>query len=162
MDKKIIYDFIVKDKKGNDVSLSTYKGKVILIVNTASKCGFTPQFEGLEKLWKDFGDKDLQVIGFPCNQFANQELGTDDQIQEFCSLNYGVTFPIMKKIKVNGSEADPLYKWLKSEKGGFLTSAIKWNFTKFLINKEGEVVGRFGPTTSPASIEKYIVKELNR
>ena len=118
MDKKTIYDFIVKDKKGNDVSLSTYKGKVILVVNTASKCGFTPQFEGLEKLWKDFGDKGLQVIGFPCNQFANQESGTDDQIQEFCSLNYGVTFPIMKKIKVNGSDADPTKKvrlWADSD-----------------------------------------------
>ena len=156
MDKKTIYDFIVKDKKGNDVSLSTYKGKVILIVNTASKCGFTPQFEGLEKLWKDFGDKGLQVIGFPCNQFANQESGTDDQIQEFCSLNYGVTFPIMKKIKVNGSEADPIFQYLKSQAGGFITNAIKWNFTKFLISRDGTEIRRYAPITKPSKIAKDI------
>uniref|UniRef100_A0AB33JJD7 Glutathione peroxidase n=2 Tax=unclassified Prevotella TaxID=2638335 RepID=A0AB33JJD7_9BACT len=162
MDKKTIYDYSVKDKKGNDVSLSQYKGKVILVVNTASKCGLTPQFEGLETLWKELKDSGLQIIGFPCNQFANQDSGSDDQIQEFCSLNYGVTFPIMKKIKVNGEDADPLYKWLKSQKRGFLTSAIKWNFTKFLINKHGEVVSRFSPTTPPAKLRRYIVNELNK
>lgn len=161
MEQKTIYDFIVKDKKGNDFDLSQYQGKVILVVNTASKCGLTPQFEGLEKLWKKYKDRGLQVIGFPCNQFNNQDSGTDEEIQAFCSLNYGVTFPIMKKIKVNGEEADPLFKWLKNEKKGLLRSAIKWNFTKFLINKEGKPVRRFSPITKPASLEKYIEEQLN-
>jgi len=123
----------------------------VLIVNIATKCGFTPQLTGLEELWNTYEDKGLVILGFPCNQFANQNPGSDDQTQEFCSLNYGVTFPIMKKINVNGNDADPLYKWLKSKKGGILWSAIKWNFTKFLINKNGEVVHRFAPTASPSS-----------
>lgn len=160
MEKNTIYDFVVKDKKGNDHRLDQYKGKVIVVVNTASKCGLTPQFEGLEKLWKKYKDKGLQIIGFPCNQFANQDSGSDEEIQQFCSLNYGVTFPIMKKIEVNGEGADPLYKWLKGKKSGILGSAIKWNFTKFLINKNGEVVRRFSPITKPQSLEKYIEKEL--
>ena len=155
-----LYDFTVKNKKGESVSLAEYKGKVVLIVNIATKCGFTPQLTGLEELWNTYEDKGLVILGFPCNQFANQNPGSDDQTQEFCSLNYGVTFPIMKKINVNGNDADPLYKWLKSKKGGILWSAIKWNFTKFLINKNGEVVHRFAPTASPSSIEKYIVNEL--
>lgn len=160
MEQKTIYDFSVKNKKGEDVSLAQYEGKVVLVVNTASKCGFTPQFEGLEELWKKYKDQGLVILGFPCNQFANQDPGSDEQIQEFCSLNYGVTFPIMKKIDVNGDNADPLFKWLKSQKKGLLGSKIKWNFTKFLVNKNGEVVKRFSPTTVPSKIEKYIVNEL--
>ena len=160
MEAKNLYDFTVKNKKGESVSLAEYKGKVVLIVNIATKCGFTPQLTGLEELWNTYQDKGLVILGFPCNQFANQNPGSDNQTQEFCSLNYGVTFPIMKKINVNGNDADPLYKWLKSKKGGILWSAIKWNFTKFLINKNGEVVHRFAPTASPSSLEKYIVKEL--
>mgnify|MGYP003599280581 FL=1 len=160
MEAKNLYDFTVKNKKGESVSLAEYKGKVVLIVNIATKCGFTPQLTGLEELWNTYEDKGLVILGFPCNQFANQNPGSDDQTQEFCSLNYGVTFPIMKKINVNGNDADPLYKWLKSKKGGILWSAIKWNFTKFLINKNGEVVHRFAPTASPSRLEKYIVNEL--
>ena len=160
MGAKNLYDFTVKNKKGESISLAEYKGKVVLIVNIATKCGFTPQLTGLEELWNTYQDKGLVILGFPCNQFANQNPGSDDQTQEFCSLNYGVTFPIMKKINVNGNDADPLYKWLKSKKGGILWSAIKWNFTKFLINKNGEVVHRFAPTAPPSSIEKYIVNEL--
>ena len=160
MEAKNLYDFTVKNKKGESVSLAEYKGKVVLIVNIATKCGFTPQLTGLEELWNTYEDKGLVILGFPCNQFANQNPGSDDQTQEFCSLNYGVTFPIMKKINVNGNDADPLYKWLKSKKGGILWSAIKWNFTKFLINKNGEVVHRFSPTASPSRLEKYIVNEL--
>lgn len=160
MEAKNLYDFTVKNKKGESVSLAEYKGKVVLIVNIATKCGFTPQLTGFEELWNTYEDKGLVILGFPCNQFANQNPGSDDQTQEFCSLNYGVTFPIMKKINVNGNDADPLYKWLKSKKGGILWSDIKWNFTKFLINKNGEVVHRFAPTASPSSIEKYIVNEL--
>lgn len=160
MEAKNLYDFTVKNKNGESVSLAEYKGKVVLIVNIATKCGFTPQLTGLEELWNTYEDKGLVILGFPCNQFANQNPGSDDQTQEFCSLNYGVTFPIMKKINVNGNDADPLYKWLKSKKGGILWSAIKWNFTKFLINKNGEVVHRFAPTAPPSSIEKYIVNEL--
>ena len=160
MEAKNLYDFTVKNKKGESISLAEYKGKVVLIVNIATKCGFTPQLTGLEELWNTYQDKGLVILGFPCNQFANQNPGSDDQTQEFCSLNYGVTFPIMKKINVNGNDADPLYKWLKSKKGGILWSAIKWNFTKFLINKNGEVVHRFAPTASPSSLEKYIVNEL--
>ena len=160
MEAKNLYDFTVKNKKGESVSLAEYKGKVVLIVNIATKCGFTPQLTGLEELWNTYEDKGLVILGFPCNQFANQNPGSDDQTQEFCSLNYGVTFPIMKKINVNGNDADPLYKWLKSKKGGILWSAIKWNFTKFLINKNGEVVHRSAPTAPPSSIEKYIVNEL--
>ena len=160
MEAKNLYDFTVKNKKGESVSLAEYKGKVVLIVNIATKCGFTPQLKGLEELWNTYQDKGLVILGFPCNQFANQNPGSDNQTQEFCSLNYGVTFPILKKINVNGNDADPLYKWLKSKKGGILWSAIKWNFTKFLINKNGEVVHRFAPTASPLSLEKYIVNEL--
>ena len=156
MEAKNLYDFTVKNKKGESVSLAEYKGKVVLIVNIATKCGFTPQLTGLEELWNTYQDKGLVILGFPCNQFANQNPDSDNQTQEFCSLNYGVTFPIMKKINVNGNDADPLYKWLKSKKGGILWSAIKWNFTKFLINKNGEVVHRFSPTASPSSLEKYI------
>ena len=161
MEQKQIYDFIVKDTKGNDFSLEQYRGKVILVVNTASKCGFTPQFKGLEALWEKYRDQGLVIIGFPCNQFASQEPGSDEDIHQFCEVNYGVTFPIMRKIKVNGPHADPLYTWLKQQKGGILGNAIKWNFTKFLINRDGKVIERFAPTTTAEKMEAQIVKTLS-
>jgi glutathione peroxidase len=144
--------------------LADYKGKVVLVVNTASACGFTPQFAGLETLYKNFkstNPDDFAIIGFPCNQFGKQDPGTDDEIQSFCQINYGVSFPIMKKIDVNGEGADPVYKWLKDEKPGVLgIKAIKWNFEKFLIGRDGKVKGRWASTTKPESIEQYIKEEL--
>ncbi|MCH5226350.1 MAG: glutathione peroxidase [Muribaculaceae bacterium] len=157
-----IYDFTVKDTKGADVSLSKYKGEVLLIVNTATGCGFTPQYEGLEKLYKKYHSQGFEVLDFPCNQFMNQAPGTDEEISNFCTLKYDTTFPRFKKIEVNGDGAAPLYKWLKKEKGGFLGSAIKWNFTKFLVDRKGKVVARYAPTTSPDKIEKDIVKLLGK
>lgn len=132
--------------------LSAHKGKVLLIVNTASKCGFTPQYEGLEKLHQEYGGKGLEILAFPCNQFGNQEPGDADEIKNFCSLNYDVSFPLMGKIDVNGNDADPLWKYLKTEKSGLLGSRIKWNFTKFLVDREGNVVGRFGPAVKPEQL----------
>lgn len=152
-----IYEFSATDIKGEEISLSDFSGKVLLIVNTASKCGFTPQFEGLENLYQELTDDGLIILGFPCNQFANQDPGNDEQIEEFCQLNYGVSFPMFSKIDVNGSKAHPLYKYLKKEARGLLGSqAIKWNFTKFLINREGEVVGRYASADTPESIKKDI------
>lgn len=151
-----IYDFTVKDSKGNDVNLSEYKGKVLLIVNTATGCGLTPQYEGLEKLYKEFHDQGFEILDFPCNQFLNQAPGTDEEIGNFCTLKYDTTFPRFKKIDVNGENAIPLYKWLKEQKGGILGSAIKWNFTKFLVDRDGKVVARFAPTTPPLKLEKEI------
>lgn len=153
-----IYDFTVKDKSGNDVSLKQYEGKVILIVNTASKCGLTPQFEGLEKLYKQYGPENFVILGFPCNQFANQESGTNDEIQSFCQLNYGVTFPIFAKVDVNGKDADPLFQYIKKQSGGLFGSRIKWNFTKFLFNQNGEFIKRFAPIVKPEDIEVEIQK----
>jgi glutathione peroxidase-family protein len=150
--------------------LSDYKGKVVLVVNTASKCGFTPQYEGLEELYKQVNkigteeesDK-FVILGFPCNQFGSQEPGTDDDIQSFCQLNYGVTFPIMGKTDVNGDNADPLFKWLKNEKSGLLgLKMVKWNFEKFLIDKNGNVVQRWASTTKPESLQKTIQEELEK
>lgn len=155
-----IYDFEVNTISGKTVPLSNYKDKVLLIVNTASKCGFTPQFSGLETLYKELHDEGLEVLGFPCNQFLKQDPGSDSEISEFCSLNYGVTFPMFSKIEVNGDNTHPLYKYLKSEAKGMLGSEkIKWNFTKFLVNKEGEVVKRYAPNTEPKDISSDI-KEL--
>lgn len=151
-----IYDFTVMDSKGNEVSLSEYKGKVLLIVNTATGCGFTPQYKGLEELYRKYKDAGLEILDFPCNQFGHQAPGTDADINEFCTLRYDTTFPRFKKIDVNGKNESPLYRWLKSEKGGFLGSRIKWNFTKFLIDREGKVVARYSPTTPPSKIEKSI------
>lgn len=147
-----VHDFTVSTASGDDVSLSDYEGDVLLIVNTASKCGFTPQFEGLETLYKQYKDREFTVIGFPSNQFKNQDPGTNDEIQEFCKLNYGVTFPVMAKIDVNGENADPLYTFLKTEQGGLMGDAIKWNFTKFLVDREGNVVKRYDSTKTPESI----------
>jgi len=156
----MIYDFKALNNKGQEVDFAQYKGKVLLIVNTASKCGFTPQYDGLEALWKKYGDKGLVVIGFPCDQFAHQEPGSDEEIAEFCRLNHGVSFPLMKKIDVNGDEAHPIYKYLKSETRGVLGSAIKWNFTKFLISRDGKKIERFAPVTTPESLEKRIEELL--
>lgn len=155
-----IYDFTVKDSRGKDRSVAEYKGKVLLIVNTATGCGFTPQYKGLEELYRKYRDQGFEVLDFPCNQFGHQAPGTDEEIGQFCSLNYDTTFPRFKKIDVNGKNESPLYKWLKSQKGGFLGSRIKWNFTKFLVDREGRVVKRFSPTTTPAKIEEEIKKLL--
>ena len=154
------YDYTVKDRAGEDVSLSFYKGKVILVVNTATGCGFTPQYEGLQKLYDKHKDKGFEILDFPCNQFANQAPGTIEEIQSFCTLNYGTTFPRFAKIEVNGKNASELYKFLKKQKRSALGSSIKWNFTKFLIDREGNVVKRFAPTDTPESIEKDIVALL--
>ncbi|NVK37234.1 MAG: glutathione peroxidase [Gammaproteobacteria bacterium] len=152
-----VYDFNAVDIQGNERALSDFKGKVLLIVNTASKCGFTPQFEGLEVMYKNLHDKGLEVLGFPCNQFAQQDKGSDSEIAGFCMKNYGVSFPMFSKIDVNGDNAHPLYQYLKKEARGILgTQKIKWNFTKFLINQQGEVVKRFAPTTKPEDITKHV------
>jgi glutathione peroxidase len=156
-----IYDFTAIDIGGHEVPLSEYRGRVLLIVNTASKCGFTPQYEGLEKLHEDYGPQGLAVLGFPCNQFGAQEPGNAEEIANFCSLTYDVTFPVFAKIDVNGSNADPLYAELKKQAPGFLgTEGIKWNFTKFLVGKDGNVVERYAPTTKPEDIAADIEKLL--
>jgi glutathione peroxidase len=157
---KSVFDFTVKDIEGKDVSLDQYKGKFLLIVNVASQCGFTPQYKGLEELFEELKDH-VVVLGFPCNQFGKQEPGNADEIKNFCSLNYDVKFPLFQKIDVNGSNAAPLYEFLKSEKKGLLgTQAIKWNFTKFLVNREGHVVKRYAPTDKPEEIKKDLSKML--
>ena len=156
-----IYDFSVADIHGKPVKLDAYRGKAMLIVNTASKCGFTPQYKGLEALYKKFNDKGLEILGFPCNQFGAQEPGSEDEIAQFCELNYGVTFPLFAKVDVNGRDAAPVYKYLKSEKPGLLGSeAIKWNFTKFLVDREGKVLARYAPNDTPESIAGDIEKAL--
>ena len=156
-----IYGIEVKDIKGNVSTLEPYRGKALLIVNTASKCGFTPQFEGLQKLHDDLGDKGFEVLGFPCNQFLSQDPADNDKISEFCSLNYGVTFPMYAKIEVNGPGTHPLFQYLKSEAKGMLGSEkVKWNFTKFLVNKDGKVLRRYAPTAKPEEIRKDIEELL--
>ena len=156
-----IYDFEAQQMNGTKVPLSQYRGKVLLIVNTASACGFTPQFGGLEDLHKQYADQGLVVLGFPCNQFGSQDPGSNDEIASFCQLNYGVSFPMMAKIEVNGSGAHPLYQWLASEAPGLLGSkAIKWNFTKFLVGKDGAMIKRYAPTDTPASLAKDIEAAL--
>ncbi|OTA98623.1 hypothetical protein M426DRAFT_49456, partial [Hypoxylon sp. CI-4A] len=158
------FDFTVKDKKGAEKPLTDYKGKVVLVVNTASKCGFTPQYAGLEKLYKDVKEKypeDFTILGFPCNQFGGQEPGTDDDIQSFCQVNYGVTFPILGKTDVNGDKAEPVFEWLKAEKPGLLgMKRVKWNFEKFLVGRDGKVRERWASTTKPETLEKTILEEL--
>ena len=156
-----IADFTVTTNRGEELDLGTKKGKVLLVVNTASKCGFTPQYDGLEKLYQQFKDQDFEVLGFPCNQYGAQEPGNADEIAEFCKVNFGVTFPLMQKIDVNGSDASPLFDWMKKEQTGIMgTTAIKWNFTKFLIDREGNVVKRYGSNDTPARIAKDIEKLL--
>ncbi len=156
-----IYDFEAQQITGKSVALSEFKGKVLLIVNTASKCGFTPQFGGLEDLHKKYTEKGLVVLGFPCNQFGSQDPGADGEIAEFCQVNYGVSFPMMGKIDVNGPAAHPLYKWLSSEAPGLLGSkSIKWNFTKFLVGKDGQVIRRYAPTDKPGDLAKDVEAAL--
>ncbi|MDP3796915.1 MAG: glutathione peroxidase [Polaromonas sp.] len=148
-----VYDFEARQINGQDIPLSAFRGKVMLIVNTASQCGFTPQFGGLEELHKTYAGKGLAVLGFPCNQFGAQDPGSDGEISEFCQVNYGVSFPMMSKVDVNGPAAHPLYKWLSAEAPGLLGSkAIKWNFTKFLIGKDGQVIRRYAPLDKPADM----------
>ncbi len=156
-----VYDFEARSIDGKPVALENYRGKVLLIVNTASACGFTPQFAGLEKLHESYGPQGLVVLGFPCNQFGAQDAGSNGEIAEFCQLNYGVTFPMMAKIEVNGAQAHPLYQWLAAEAPGLLGSkSIKWNFTKFLVGKDGRVRKRYAPTDTPASLAKDIEAAL--
>lgn len=156
-----IYDFKALTSKGKELDFKDFEGRVLLIVNTASKCGLTPQFEGLEKLNRQYRDQGLTVIGFPCNQFANQDPGSDSEIEGFCQLNYGVTFQMMKKVDVNGSEAHPVFKYLKEQTRSMLFgSRIKWNFTKFLISRDGETVKRYAPTTKPGKLEADIRQML--
>lgn len=161
MAQSSIYDFTVRDIQGNERSMEAYRDKVLLIVNTASKCGFTPQFEGLQALYKDLNERGLEVLGFPCNQFMNQDPGTDESISQFCSLNYGVDFPMFAKIEVNGDGTHPLYRFLKQEARGLMGSEkVKWNFTKFLVDRNGRVVRRYPPTTKPEAIRKDIEELL--
>ena len=156
-----IYDFEARQIDGKDIALSAFKGQVMLIVNTASQCGFTPQFAGLEELHKAYAGKGLAVLGFPCNQFGSQNPGADGDIAEFCQVNYGVSFPMMGKIDVNGQQAHPLYKWLSAEAPGLLGSkSIKWNFTKFLVGKDGQVIRRYAPLDQPADLAKDIETAL--
>jgi glutathione peroxidase len=156
-----VYDFSCQTPGGTKKSLADYEGKVLLVVNTASKCGFTPQFAGLEEMYEKYKDQGLEILGFPCNQFGKQDPGSNDEIMEFCQLNYGVSFPMFGKIEVNGSDTDPLFKHLKQEAPGALgTQRIKWNFTKFLIDPSGNVVKRYAPTDKPKAIEKGVKKLL--
>ena len=151
--KNSFFDYTVKDATESNYDLSKHKGKVVLVVNVASKCGFTGQYAGLEELYKEFGGKDFLIVGFPCNQFGSQESGTNEEIQQFCSLTYNVTFPVLAKVDVNGDHAAPVYQFLKHEARGILgTERIKWNFTKFLIGKNGQVLKRYAPTTEPKEI----------
>ncbi len=156
-----IYDFKANTISGTEISLNDYKGKTIVVVNTASKCGLTPQYEGLEEMYQKYKDDGLVILGFPCNQFGQQEKGDANEIQEFCQVNYGVSFPMFEKIEVNGKNAHPLFKYLKKElSGGIFGSRIKWNFTKFVIDKNGDPVKRFAPTTKPEKMEAFIQKTL--
>ncbi|HET6430962.1 glutathione peroxidase [Dyella sp.] len=156
-----IQDFSVRDIDGNERSMGEFRGKTLLIVNVASKCGFTPQYQGLEKLWREMRDKGVVVLGFPCDQFGHQEPGDEAQIRDFCSTTYDVSFPMFAKIDVNGPDADPLYQWLKSEgRGIFGSEAIKWNFTKFLVDAQGRVVKRYASTDTPEKIARELAAQL--
>ena len=155
-----IYDFKALDNKGKELDFAQFEGKVLMIVNTASKCGFTPQYDGLEALNKKYKDQGLVIIGFPCDQFAHQEPGTNEEIAEFCRLNHGVTFQLMSKIEVNGKNAHPIYEYLKGAAKGTFGNAIKWTFTKFLISRDGQTVKRYAPTVKPEDMEKDIVELL--
>jgi glutathione peroxidase len=155
-----IYDIEVETLQGEKRKMDAYRGKALLIVNVASKCGFTPQYEGLQKLYDEYADRGFAVLGFPCNQFGAQEPGTEEEIGAFCQKNYGVTFPMHSKIDVNGSDTHPLYRFLRSEKGGILGDVIKWNFTKFLVDPSGEVVGRYGSRKKPEDLRSEIEKIL--
>jgi len=155
-----VYQFSAQTQKDGEKSLSDYKDNVLLIVNTASECGFTPQFQGLQKLYEEYNSRGFEILGFPCNQFGNQDPGTDEEITHFCQSNYGVTFPMFSKIDVKGENAHPLFKYLTNEASGMLSKQIKWNFTKFLIDKNGNVINRYAPQTKPENIEKDIEKAI--
>jgi glutathione peroxidase len=157
-----LQDFSARANDGTDVDLAAYSGQVVLVVNTASQCGFTPQYQGLQELHQAYADQGFSVLGFPCDQFGHQEPGDDAEIAGFCERSFGVTFPLFSKVEVNGDGAHPLYEWLRSEKGGLLGSTIKWNFTKFLVGRHGEVIGRYSPTTKPEKIAADIEKALAR
>ena len=155
-----VYDFQVKDAHGNEKSLSEYQGKVVLIVNTASKCGLTPQYKELQALYDQWHPQGLEILAFPCDQFGQQEPGSNDEIQQFCQLNYGVSFPVFAKIEVNGEGSDPLYRYLRSNSKGLINSNIKWNFTKFLVDRDGQLLKRYAPTTQPEKLAPVIAKLL--
>ncbi|WP_408897587.1 glutathione peroxidase [Nocardioides sp. R1-1] len=155
-----LHDFKATAIDGQETDLSTYDGSVVLVVNTASKCGFTPQYQGLQELYDSYGERGFTVLGFPCDQFAHQEPGTEEEIAAFCERSYGVSFPMFAKVDVNGKDAHPLYQWLKKEQGGLIGGAIKWNFTKFLVGRDGQVIDRYAPTTEPAKIAGDIEKAL--
>lgn len=162
MAESTLFDFTVKDAQGKDFPLSQYKGKTVLVVNVASKCGYTPQYDGLEKLYQKYQDKGLVILGFPCNQFGQQEPGNNQEIQQFCRMNYGVTFPVLGKVDVNGPQTAPVYEFLKSEAKGILwTEGIKWNFTKFLVGPDGQVIDRYAPQTKPEELASEIEKALS-
>lgn len=161
MAKATFHEFEADSLKGQKVSMEDFKGKAVLVVNTASKCGLTPQYEGLEKLYQEYRDQGLEILGFPCNQFGKQEPGSSENIEAFCSVNYGVSFPMFAKIDVNGSSAHPIFKYLKKELPGTLTNAVKWNFTKFLVGADGKPLKRFAPTTEPSKLEADIKAALN-
>ena len=154
------YNFKAADSRGEEKPMKDFSGKVVLVVNTASKCGFTPQYDGLQKLYEEYNEKGLEILGFPCDQFAHQEPGDDAEIQQFCKINYGVTFPVFSKIKVNGKDAHPLFKYLRDTLPGAIGSSVKWNFTKFLIDSEGNPVKRFSPNTSPEALKDDILALL--
>ena len=156
-----LYEFTVKDAKGQPAQLSDFNGKVVLVVNTATGCGFTPQYKGLQELYEKYKEQGFEILDFPCNQFANQAPGSNEESTSFCTLNYGTTFPRFAKIEVNGKNESPLYAWLKSQKSGVVGSGIKWNFTKFLIDQKGQVTARFAPTTPPENLERRIVDLLS-
>lgn len=166
LDPMDIYGFSALSLDGQEIALSKYRGQVLLIVNTASKCGFTPQYSGLEALYREYAARGFTVLGFPCNQFAGQEPGNASEISQFCNLNYGVTFPLFSKVDVNGAHAHPLYKFLRTQQPGVAgllgMNAIRWNFTKFLVDREGQVVGRFAPTTAPDKLKPRIEKLLQQ
>jgi glutathione peroxidase len=155
-----LQDFSATGIDGSDVDLADYAGQVVLVVNTASQCGFTPQYQGLQRLHDEYGAEGFAVLAFPCDQFGNQEPGEDEEIAGFCERNFGVTFPLFSKVDVNGADAHPVFEWLRSEKGGLLGSKVKWNFTKFLVGKDGRVIGRYSPTTAPEKISGDIEKAL--
>jgi glutathione peroxidase len=157
-----LFDFTATSIDGEPVDLASYAGRVVLVVNTASQCGLTPQYEGLQKLYDDYGDDGLTVLGFPCDQFGHQEPGTEDQIGAFCEKNFGVTFPLFAKVDVNGDGAHPVFAWLRGQKGGLLGDRIKWNFTKFLVGRDGQVIARYAPTTNPEKLGGDIEKALSQ
>ena len=157
-----LHEFTAPTPTGEDRPLSEYAGQVAVVVNTASRCGLTPQFTGLQELYEQYRDQGLVVLGFPCNQFANQEPGTDAEASQFCQLNYGVDFPMFAKVDVNGSDAHPLWQWLRGQRSGMLGDAIKWNFTKFLVGRDGQVIERFAPTTSPAKMREAVETALQQ